>query len=97
MRDRPRRAHIRPAKRGHLVESAAGTYLLNRSVKERFDAFCWRAGGAECVFVVRKGSRFLAIEAKSGSSTNIAGTAEFLMRHPEAERFIVRPKDEPVA
>lgn len=43
--------------------------------------------------MVRKGGRLLAIEVKSGSNTNLAGTAEFLARHPWAERIIVGPKD----
>lgn len=85
-----------PAKRGHMVESAVGAYLLGRSAAERFEVFWWREGGAECDFVVRRGGRLLAIEVKSGANTNIAGTAEFLARHPEAERIIVGPKDESI-
>lgn len=82
-----------PAKKGHLVESAIGAYLLGRSKKERFDLFWWRENDAESDFVVRKNDELYAIEVKSGSNTNIAGTVEFLKKHPKAKRIVVGPKE----
>lgn len=78
-----------PSKKGHLVESAVGAYLLGRSKKERFGLYWWRENGVESDFVVRKDGALYAIEVKSGVNTNIAGTVEFLKKHPTAKRIVV--------
>lgn len=85
---------IDSAKKGHLVESAVGAYLLGRSYTDRFDLFWWRENNNETDFVVRKGEELFAIEVKSGSNTNIVGTEEFLKKHPKARRIVVGPKEE---
>lgn len=84
------------AKRGHLVESAVGAYLLGRSYTERFDLYWWREGKAETDFIIRKDGNLFAIEVKSGANTNLAGTAEFLRKHPKALRIVVGPKEESI-
>ena len=84
------------AKRGHLVESAVGAYLLGRSYTERFDLYWWREGKAETDFIIRKDGNLFAIEVKSSANTNLAGTAEFLRKHPKALRIVVGPKEESI-
>ena len=80
-----------PARKGHLVESAVGAYLLGRSRVERFDLYWWREGGSETDFVVRKDGSLYAIEVKSGANTNVVGMTEFLKKHPGAQRIVVGP------
>ena len=53
-------------RRGHLVESAIGAYLLARSVRESFSVNWWRDGVNEVDFVVTQGRKRTAIEVKSG-------------------------------
>lgn len=40
-----------PELRGHLVESAVGTYLLGRCAEDGFEVFWWREGTKEVDFV----------------------------------------------
>ena len=84
------------ARRGHVVESAVGAYLLGRQAQGDFDVYWWREGGVECDFVLRGAGTLTAVEVKSGGNTNVAGTAAFLARHPGARRVIVGPSEESI-
>ena len=81
------------ARRGHMVESAVGAYLLGRSASQRFKVFWWRERNAECDFVVCSDKDIIAIEVKSGAHANLVGMTEFLTTHPKAKRIVVGPKD----
>lgn len=83
-------------KRGHMVESAVGAYLLGRESLGELSVFWWREGDEETDFVVRKADEIVAVEVKSGSNTNIAGTAGFLRKHPHARCIVVGPKDDSI-
>jgi predicted AAA+ superfamily ATPase len=76
-------------KRGHLVESAVGAYLLARSQREHFELLWWRDGNDEVDFVLKKNERVTAIEVKSGRNRKAGGLLEFRRRFPEAKTIIV--------
>ena len=38
--------------KGHLIESAVGAYLINRSIIEGFTVYWWREGNDEVDFVI---------------------------------------------
>ena len=50
---------------GRLVESAVGAHLYNLGFPD-YQLFYWRDGSNEVDFVLKKGSRLLAIEVKTG-------------------------------
>jgi len=64
-------------KRGHLVESAVGAYLLARSKTDDFEVYWWREREKEVDFIIKKGSKLTAIEVKSGRIRNTGGGLEF--------------------
>lgn len=73
---RPRRSQLLddPDRRGHLVESAVGAYLLRRSVAEGFEVNWWRdRDNREVDFVVVSGTSRTAIEVKSGRVRRLGG------------------------
>jgi len=63
---------------GRLVESAVGAHLANAAAAGICELFYWREGQREVDFVVRSGRTLLAIEVKSGrSSQHLAGLGAF--------------------
>lgn len=78
-----------PTNRGHLVESAVGSYLLARSQVEGFDVLWWRDGAKEVDYVLQKGSCQVAIEVKSGRIRSAGGLAEFCGRNKDARPLLV--------
>lgn len=78
-----------PELKGHLVESAVGTYLLAKSKTEMFDVFWWRDDNREVDFVIRKGDNITALEVKSGRIKDTKGLYIFRQRYPEARPLVV--------
>ena len=78
-----------PTNRGHLVESAIGSYLLAQSQVRGFELRWWRDGANEVDFVARKGSRVYAIEVKSGRIRATGGLAEFCKRFEGAQPLLI--------
>lgn len=76
-------------KRGHLVESSVGAYLLARSKAEHFEVFWWREGSSEVDFVIRKGEDIIAIEVKSGRVKNTNGLLRFYELYPKARPLVI--------
>lgn len=76
-------------RRGHLVETAVGAYLLARSAREDFTVHWWRDGSSEVDFVVTQGRRRTAIEVKSGRVKNVKGLGEFVQRYPGTYTLVV--------
>ena len=64
--------------RGRLVESAVGMHLANAAAAGDCELFYWRESSHEVDFVVRRRSRVMAIEVKSGRA---------LARHAGLEAF----------
>jgi predicted AAA+ superfamily ATPase len=78
-----------PVKKGHLVESAVGAYLLARSKEEGFEVFWWRERDDEVDFVIQKKQKISAIEVKSGRAKRSGGSIEFKKRYPQALFLVV--------
>jgi len=78
-----------PDRRGHLVESAVGAYLIRRSHREGFDVFWWRDGHNEVDFVLQSGFDITAIEVKSGRVKRTFGLDAFHAAHPGARSIVV--------
>jgi hypothetical protein len=51
---------------GRLVESAVGAHLANATMRGECELYYWRDGNKEVDFIVRVGTRVIAIEVKSG-------------------------------
>jgi predicted AAA+ superfamily ATPase len=78
-----------PEKRGHLVESAVGAYLLARADTDGFDVFWWNSKEGEVDFVLKKGQRLTAIEVKSGRVRKTGGSLAFKAKYPDALSMVV--------
>lgn len=78
-----------PDLRGHLVESAVGAYLINRSRDEDFQVFWWRDGKDEVDFVIAAEDALTAIEVKSGRVKLTTGMARFIVENPQAHAIVV--------
>lgn len=78
-----------PELRGHLVESAVGAYLINRSIDEGFDVMWWRDGKDEVDFVIADDDDVTAIEVKSGRVKPTQGMTRFVLENPRAHTLVV--------
>lgn len=78
-----------PERKGRLVESAVGAYLLARSKQDRFDVHWWRKGSCEVDFVLTQGEAVTAIEVKSGRVKSLKGMAAFINEVPHAKSLVV--------
>lgn len=78
-----------PAQKGHLIETAVGAYLLERSRQERFSVRWWRERNDEVDFVITKGRRRTAIEVKGGHARRTKGLGAFVERYPGTYVLIV--------
>jgi predicted AAA+ superfamily ATPase len=82
-----------PEKRGRVVESAVGAYLLGRGQKEGFSVYWWRENNNEVDFVLQKGLKRTAIEVKSGRIKSRTGLTAFLEKYPGTYALIVGSSD----
>ncbi|MBI4702323.1 MAG: ATP-binding protein [Deltaproteobacteria bacterium] len=100
----PEDARGQPDHWGRVVESAVGAHLANAAAAGEFELFYWRDRSREVDFVVKAGSRLVAIEVKSGRSrAALPGLAAFADAFRPArtllvggggiavEEFLVRP------
>lgn len=85
-----------PDRRGHLVESAVGGYLLKRAFKEHFNVCWWREGTEEVDFVIHDGAARTAIEVKSGRVKGIGGLDAFAKRYPGTHTLVVGSHEAPL-
>lgn len=86
-----------PDRRGHLVESAVGAYLLKRSVAEGFEVNWWRdRDNREVDFVITSGASRTAIEVKSGRVRRLGGLDAFCAQNPGTHTLIVGSHEVPL-
>ncbi len=78
-----------PERKGHLVESAVGAYLLAQANERRFDVHWWREGTSEVDFVISQAGESIAVEVKSGRVKSLKGLTAFVNRFPEARTLVV--------
>lgn len=81
--------------RGHLVETAVGSYLIARSATDGFDLFWWRNGDLEVDFVLKRAQEVTAIEVKSGRVSK-SGLGAFCKTYQDANPLIVGDSNTPV-
>lgn len=91
-------------RRGHLVETAGGAYLLARSAHEGFTVNWWRDGASEVDFVVTQGRKRTGIDAVArffpfGCGTQViylTGYAEYCSRAYRTEHvwYLLKPADQ---
>jgi predicted AAA+ superfamily ATPase len=62
-----------PAQWGRWVENIIGTHLLNHSAKGDFELYYWRHVNHEIDFILKKGSKLIALEVKSGHTLRNSG------------------------
>jgi uncharacterized protein len=81
---------------GRRVESAVGSHLLNQTKIKGYEIYYWREGDFEVDFILKKGSKLVAIEVKSGlSKPSLSGLEEFKSRYPTAKVHIIGDKGIP--
>lgn len=86
-----------PERRGHLVESAVGAYLLRRSASEGFEVNWWRdRDNREVDFVVTSGVSRTAIEVKSGRIRRLDGLDAFCAAYPGTRTMVVGSHETPL-
>ena len=78
-----------PERKGHLVESAVGAFLLARAQEQHFEVHWWREGSNEVDFVLSRGDAVTAIEVKSGRVKSTKGLTAFVNLAPHAKTLIV--------
>ena len=78
-----------PERKGHLVESAVGAYLLAQANERSFDVHWWREGTSEVDFVISQAGESVAVEVKSGRVKSLKGLTAFVSRFPEARTLVV--------
>lgn len=66
-----------PEKWGRMVESAVGAHLLNHSMDGSFKLYYWRHRDFEVDFVLKKGTKIIGLEIKSGPNVSMSGMNEF--------------------
>ena len=85
-----------PDRKGHLVESAVGAYLMRRGNREHFDVFWWREKNDEVDFVLQSGQTLCAVEVKSGRIKSLTGLDAFHARFKPARSIVVGSSDCPL-
>jgi hypothetical protein len=82
------RARLSGPMRGRLIENAVGAALVALAERTGAELFYWRDRQDEVDFVLRHGSRLIAIEVKSGRP-RASGLAVFRRRWPSAAAILV--------
>ncbi len=68
---------LKPDEWGRLVESAIGAHLINHSRASGFKVLYWRKVNLEVDFILRRGSKSIAIEVESGRKVIKKGIEHF--------------------
>ena len=79
-----------PERWGRIAESAVGAHLANGATNSDYELFYWREGNREVDFVLRRGSRVLALEVKAGNRrTTLPGIAAFDKEFGPARKLLI--------
>ena len=74
---------------GRWVESAIGSYLLNKADELDYKLYYWRENNNEVDFIIEQNKQYLAIEVKSGKRTTNNGISLFNAKFHPKHSFIV--------
>ncbi len=80
---------VRPNEWGRIIESAVGAHLFNQSVRSGYSLFYWRERHDEVDFIIEKGGKIIAIEAKSNYSKNQKGMDVFQRKFNPLKIYLV--------
>ncbi len=81
---------LEPNAWGRLLEVAVGAYLVNDASQYGVDVYYWRKGNYEVDFVLAKGKKIVAIEAKSGKRhTSLSGLSAFTKKYKTVKTITV--------
>jgi uncharacterized protein len=78
---------------GRLIESAVGAHLLNGIRGTQIELYYWREGDREVDFVLRLGSRVLALEVKSGLESAHHSGMDAFKKQFQPERILLVGKN----
>lgn len=74
---------------GRLVESAIGAHLINNRLIGDYELYYWREGKYEVDFVLKKGSKLIGLEVKSGAKIQNNGMSVFAGKYGNAKVLLV--------
>jgi len=74
---------------GRLVESAIGSYLLNECRINNISLYYWREGNYEVDFILKKGSKLISLEVKSGTMKSSNGQLQFANKFKPFKTLVV--------
>ncbi len=83
------KTYITPKVWGRWVESAIGSYLLNKADELDFQLYYWRENNDEVDFVIEQNKQRIAIEVKSGKRTINNGLLAFANKFQPKHSFVV--------
>ncbi len=78
-----------PESWGRIVESAIGAHLINFSIDGNYQVHYWKERNLEVDFVLRKGTKIIGIEVKSGAAKPTSGMREFKNKYKDAKVLLV--------
>jgi predicted AAA+ superfamily ATPase len=70
-------AMSKPELWGRMVESSIGAFLINESLRDRFNVYYWRHRNHEVDFVLEQRGKVIGLEVKSGARQRASGMAAF--------------------
>lgn len=74
---------------GRRVQQAVGAHLINLCRVQDIGLFYWRERDTEVDFVLRKGSKIIAIEVKTGTDSYHKGIASFIHKFKPYKSYLV--------
>ncbi len=74
---------------GRMVESAIGAYLINESLRDRFNVYYWRHRNHEVDFVLEQRGKVIGLEVKSGAHQRASGMAAFQKEMKPDKVFLI--------
>lgn len=78
-----------PVAWGRWVENIVGTHLLNASREQGFEIWYWREGNYEIDFILKQGTKLVAIEVKAGNRLKSSGLTAFEKQYGECKKLLV--------
>lgn len=78
-----------PVAWGRWVENIVGTHLLNASREQYFELWYWRDGNFEIDFILKQGSKLIAIEVKAGNRIKSSGLTKFENQYGECKKLLI--------
>jgi uncharacterized protein len=82
-------AIAKPELWGRMVESCIGAYLLNESLRDKFNVYYWRHRNHEVDFVLEQRGKVIGLEIKSGNRQKASGMAAFQKEMKPDKVFLI--------